>query len=245
MAYKLQIIGHALILLAGGLMYGLLRLFFGHLRPVEVEQISERAWYAVTETCLAMTLFREEIGFAFVLMLLGLLFGKVWQWIIELRVQYLQQQQEPANPRLFHFRLVSSLLLSIFADVIMVTSCLSSVVHDARMGMALMFMFEWAILTISSVAQGFHYVFCTIDMRITKEQPAIALEEKKKEVKEARERAEREAAENGTAVDPSLPHEDHIDENDVDVPGWENKGMYTFGLDVVMGKCLDCTLGLC
>lgn len=43
-------------------MYGLQRLCFGQLRPIEVEQLYEKAWFAITETALAMTIFREEVG---------------------------------------------------------------------------------------------------------------------------------------------------------------------------------------
>ena len=38
------------------------RLFFGRLREAEVEHLYERSWYAITKTCLAMTIFREEFN---------------------------------------------------------------------------------------------------------------------------------------------------------------------------------------
>jgi E3 ubiquitin-protein ligase synoviolin len=34
------------------------KLFFGRLRAAEVEHLMERSWYAVTETCLAFTVFK-------------------------------------------------------------------------------------------------------------------------------------------------------------------------------------------
>lgn len=36
--------------------------FFGQLRDVEVEILYENARYAITETCLALTIFREELN---------------------------------------------------------------------------------------------------------------------------------------------------------------------------------------
>lgn len=36
----------------------LLHIFFGPLRAVEIEHLYEKSWYAVTETALAMTIFR-------------------------------------------------------------------------------------------------------------------------------------------------------------------------------------------
>jgi hypothetical protein len=50
-----------LTLLVGQLVKAL---FFGRLREAEVEHLYERSWYAITETCLAMTIFREEFNVA-------------------------------------------------------------------------------------------------------------------------------------------------------------------------------------
>ena len=45
------------------LLFGQLcrRLFFGRLRDAEVDSLYDRSWYAITETCLAMTIFREDL----------------------------------------------------------------------------------------------------------------------------------------------------------------------------------------
>ena len=56
-------------------MYGLQRLCYGALRPIEIEQLYEKAWFAITETCLAMTIFREEVGAWFLVMFVALLTG--------------------------------------------------------------------------------------------------------------------------------------------------------------------------
>eukprot|EP00624_Nannochloropsis_granulata_P004390 evm.model.NODE_31920_length_36224_cov_28.324261.2 len=50
--------GLMLTLLAGRVMKSV---FFGQLRDVEVELLYDNARYAVTETCLALTIFREEL----------------------------------------------------------------------------------------------------------------------------------------------------------------------------------------
>ena len=44
-----------LVILTGKLMR---KLFFGQLRAAEFEHLMERSWYAVTETCLAFTVFK-------------------------------------------------------------------------------------------------------------------------------------------------------------------------------------------
>ncbi|PHH76705.1 hypothetical protein CDD83_4212 [Cordyceps sp. RAO-2017] len=87
------------LLLYSSFIYGLTRVCYGTLRAVEVEQLTERAWFAITETCLAMTIFREEIGAWFLVMFTALVTGKVWGWIGDGRVEFLEQQPPP-NPTL-------------------------------------------------------------------------------------------------------------------------------------------------
>lgn len=48
----------------------------------------ERSWYAVTETCLAFTVFREDFSFWFVAMFTLLLFLKGFHWLAEDRIDY-------------------------------------------------------------------------------------------------------------------------------------------------------------
>lgn len=62
-------------------------IFFGPLRPIEVEHLYERSWYAVTETLLAMTIFRDEFDSSFVVLFGTLLFLKVFHWLCSDRVE--------------------------------------------------------------------------------------------------------------------------------------------------------------
>src|SRR3954467_915789 len=87
-----QILINLILFLFSSFMYGLQRLCYGPLRPIEIEQLYEKAWFAVTETCLAMTIFREEVGAWFLVMFVALLTGKVWGWIGDGRVEILEQQ---------------------------------------------------------------------------------------------------------------------------------------------------------
>ena len=88
----LQILTNVCLLAVGFLLFWLQRLLYGPLRPIETEQLYEKAWFAVTETCLAMTIFRGELGAWFLVMFVSLLVGKVWGWIGEGRVEFLEQQ---------------------------------------------------------------------------------------------------------------------------------------------------------
>lgn len=223
----------------GSFMFGLQRLFYGPLRPIEVEQLYEKAWFAVTETCLAMTIFREEVGAWFLVMFVALLTGKVWGWIGEGRVEILEQQP-PANPTLFHTRLSLSLGLSLFYDMWLMYYTINTVIQQARPNMMVMFLFEFAVLTTSSWSTAIRYALSLIEARIQKQQTTERLAERRREIREEREQILRDRAtaiENGTvaadAPPPQVPSEDDVEEMDIEVPGWEAKGHWVLTLDLV------------
>lgn len=97
-----------IVVLLGKLMK---RVFFGQLRAAEVEvslglyflftrstsyhvwhsffkHLIDRSWYAITETCLAFTVFREDFSTKFVALFTVLLFLKAFHWLVEDRVDY-------------------------------------------------------------------------------------------------------------------------------------------------------------
>jgi hypothetical protein len=64
------------------------KILFGHLRAIEEAHLRERTWFAVTETFLAMTVFRDEFNTRFVVMFVSLLFVKCFHWICQDRIDY-------------------------------------------------------------------------------------------------------------------------------------------------------------
>lgn len=70
-------------------------IFFGPLRLIEIERLHERAWYAVTESLLALTIFREEFDTSFVVLFTSLLFLKVFHWLAADRVEMVSQLSLP------------------------------------------------------------------------------------------------------------------------------------------------------
>uniref|UniRef100_A0A3B1IVR3 RING-type E3 ubiquitin transferase n=1 Tax=Astyanax mexicanus TaxID=7994 RepID=A0A3B1IVR3_ASTMX len=64
------------------------KVFFGQLRAAEMEHLIERSWYAVTETCLAFTVFRDDFSPRFVALFTLLLFLKCFHWLAEDRVDF-------------------------------------------------------------------------------------------------------------------------------------------------------------
>lgn len=70
----------------------------------------ERFWYALTETCLAFTVFRDDFNPKFVALFTVLLFLKSFHWLAEERVDYvcignaaIQQYILPNQHNLHHF----------------------------------------------------------------------------------------------------------------------------------------------
>ena len=220
-------------------MLGLQKFFYGALRPIEVEQLYEKAWFAVTETCLAMTIFREEVGGWFLVMFVGLLIGKVWGWVGEGRVEVLEQQP-PVNPHLFHVRLSTSLAISTLFDATMLSYCVRTVLQHARPNMMVMFAFEFAVLFVTSMSTTFRYLISVREAWIIK----VQTKERKRELKRQEERDQatvstsRDAkiVDQKLAVTKSTAAESDMDSMDVDVPGWEEKGRWIFYLDLATGS---------
>ncbi|KAL8756678.1 MAG: hypothetical protein Q9199_002762 [Rusavskia elegans] len=194
------------------IMLGLQKAFYGPLRPVEIEQLWEKAWFALTETALAMTIFRDEVGGWFLFMFTFLLISKVWNWLAEGRVEILEQQP-PANPRLFHTRLSAALSLSVMFNVYMLRFCASSVLQQARPNMMVMFAFEFAVLTILSLSTTARYALSLYETAVIKRQIAHGREQ-------LRHRTE------------SPLSEEEANATEIDAAGWEEKGQWVFYLDI-------------
>ena len=190
----LLILTNLLIVLACSTFYALQRILYGPLRPIEIEQLSEKAWYAVLDTLLAMPSFREDVGGWLLCMFVLLLAGKVWGWIGEGRVDVMEQgQPTPGNSRFAHARLATSLVLSVVFDVGMLDYCVESVMADPRPGMMVIFTFEFAILSIFSTFTLSRYCLSLAQARIEQKQMEEAIEARKSELR-AEIRAERAAA---------------------------------------------------
>ncbi len=214
-------------------MLGLQRLFYGPLRPIEIEQLYEKAWFAITETCLAMTIFRDEVGGWFLVMFVCLLIGKVWGWIGEGRVEILEQQP-PADPRLFHARLSISLAISVLFDVFLLRYSVQTVLLQARPNMMVMFAFEFAVLSVTSLSTAARYLVSLHESAVIRNQinarRAQIIQDRRRNLLATSEPNQlNPRSEDGIA-------EVEIDAVDIDVPGWEDKGRWIFYLDLATGK---------
>jgi E3 ubiquitin-protein ligase synoviolin len=229
----LLILTNLLLVGACAFMFALQRLLYGPLRPIEVEHLSEKAWYAVLDTLLAMPSFREDVGGWLLTMFVLLLAGKVWSWIGEGRVDILEQQP-PANPRLFHIRLATSLVVSVLFNAWMAWYCVDTVMANPRPGMMVIFTFEFAIQIVLSTFTLLRYCLAVAEIKVVKQQTQEAIEARKLEIQAERAEARQNQTEEGRPAPASPVDEEpiEVDENEVDVPGWEDKRRWLFGLEV-------------
>lgn len=206
---------------------------------MEVERLYEHAWFAITETLLAMTIFRDDVGVWFFVMFVSLIAGKIWQWIGAGRVEFVEQQPPTSNEIFFHSRLASSLILSIVYDTMMLGYCVDTVLRQARPNMIVMFGFEYALLLIESCATFFRHILCLIDLTVQSKQTEAKRQELLEERRSERQRQREEAGE-GILPEADLAAEDiEVDDNEIDVPGWEGKGRWVFYLDLAKGVYPD------
>ncbi|KAI9498754.1 hypothetical protein BDB00DRAFT_754525, partial [Zychaea mexicana] len=136
--------------------------FFGSLRAIEVEHLYERSWYAVTETCLAMTIFRQEFNLQFVIVFTTLLFLKIFHWLCQDRVEFMEQS--PSNRVSFHVRMVNLMALLFIVDCVLAQHAINITLTKGP-NMMVMFGFEYTILICTILSTIGKYVLNVIDMR--------------------------------------------------------------------------------
>uniref|UniRef100_A0A8C5R6Z4 RING-type E3 ubiquitin transferase n=1 Tax=Leptobrachium leishanense TaxID=445787 RepID=A0A8C5R6Z4_9ANUR len=138
------------------------KVFFGQLRAAEMEHLLERSWYAVTETCLAFTVFRDDFSPRFVALFTLLLFLKCFHWLAEDRVDFMERS--PNISWLFHFRILALMLLLGVLDVIVVSHAYQSLVTRGA-SVQLVFGFEYAILMTMILTVFIKYVLHSVDLQ--------------------------------------------------------------------------------
>ncbi|XP_067119818.1 E3 ubiquitin-protein ligase synoviolin A [Centruroides vittatus] len=148
-----------LVLLMGKLMR---KVFFGQLRAAEMEHLIERSWYAVTETCLAFTVFRDDFSPKFVALFTLLLFLKCFHWLAEDRVDYMERS--PVISWLFHIRVISLLSLLGALDYAFVSHAYHSTLTKGP-SVQLVFGFEYAILFSIVINIFIKYILHSIDLQ--------------------------------------------------------------------------------
>uniref|UniRef100_A0A1I7Y8G8 E3 ubiquitin-protein ligase hrd-1 n=1 Tax=Steinernema glaseri TaxID=37863 RepID=A0A1I7Y8G8_9BILA len=151
------------VVVLGYLAFQLLRkIFFGQLRAAESEHISERMWHAIMETCLAFTVFRDELSYTFALQFLLLLFVKCFHWLSEDRVDYMERS--PVITISFHTRIISLLALLSAIDSYSISS---AYFYSLQAGVTaqMVFGFEYAVMMTMVIHVAIKYVLHMHDLR--------------------------------------------------------------------------------
>ena len=84
-------------------------LFLGKLSESETEMLTDNGKYAITETCLALTIFRNDLTPPIIVLFFALLFLKSFHWLCRSRVDRLEQVMPFGY--LVHLRLFTFVLL--------------------------------------------------------------------------------------------------------------------------------------
>ncbi|KAK3283990.1 hypothetical protein CYMTET_8333 [Cymbomonas tetramitiformis] len=137
------------------------KIFLGQLRESEVERLCERSKDAITETCLAMTIFREEFNANFVAMFVSLLFIKLGHWLSQDRVEYIEIT--PAVSRLAHLRIITFLGLLLLVDALFLQYTMGMTL-SREPSILLYFAFEYVILASGTVSTFLKYGLYVVDM---------------------------------------------------------------------------------
>ncbi|KAM9367155.1 E3 ubiquitin-protein ligase synoviolin [Phaethornis superciliosus] len=138
------------------------KVFFGQLRAAEMEHLLERSWYAVTETCLAFTVFRDDFSPRFVALFTLLLFLKCFHWLAEDRVDFMERS--PNISWLFHFRIISLVFLLGILDFLFISHAYHSILTRGA-SVQLVFGFEYAILMTMVLTIFIKYILHSIDLQ--------------------------------------------------------------------------------
>ncbi|TFL06036.1 hypothetical protein BDV98DRAFT_542413 [Pterulicium gracile] len=140
------------------------QVFFGPLRPTEVERLYDRLWFFVTESLLTFTIFREDFDIPFGLMFGFLLFMKSFHWLASDRVEWMEQRPYPGPPLLFHFRMNALFFLLGLVDTVMFLIAIESTLTHGVGGMVL-FASEYAVLLASIGNTVAKYLLTAYELR--------------------------------------------------------------------------------
>ncbi|KAJ1818546.1 E3 ubiquitin-protein ligase hrd1 [Coemansia sp. RSA 2598] len=139
----------------------LVRLFFGQLRAIEVERLYEQGWFSITETFLALAVLRDQFDVVTLTLFVFLLFCKIFHWMLEDRVSFMEQQTRIT--KLFFARTLSlSAILAATDCLMLMYSVESTLKHDATM--MIVFAFEYMLLLVRFMSTCAKFVLNTIDV---------------------------------------------------------------------------------
>ncbi|EFP76122.2 uncharacterized protein PGTG_02563 [Puccinia graminis f. sp. tritici CRL 75-36-700-3] len=125
-------------------------IFFGQLRLAEIERVNDRLWFTISETLLALAMFRDEFDTSFVVLFISLIFVKCFHWLAAYRVEWMDQTTSPPG-RLFHARMISVLSIIWVTDMLLIAYATESVLLHGP-SVVLMFEMEYIIMQVTCLS---------------------------------------------------------------------------------------------
>jgi E3 ubiquitin-protein ligase synoviolin len=151
------VLGNALIATLVSVFSITTNVFLNGLRLHEAEGLGDFFRWNITETCLALTMFRAELNVKNAVYFLILILAKCLHWVLELREQHLRMTEEavvvhPATgwPGLQwpHLKLFMCLMFFQLLDILAVIEC-GTAIFKTGPSVAILFAFEGAILLVT------------------------------------------------------------------------------------------------
>lgn len=119
-------------------------LLFGELRLIEREHVYERSWLNLMNLLMAIAIFRDVNNLLMGILVLSLLFLKIFHWILVDRIQYVFQTQTSIKGIVFQ-RTTLTLFLFLAFDYWMVKGCIESS-FSGTPDLYVIFGFDFALL---------------------------------------------------------------------------------------------------
>jgi E3 ubiquitin-protein ligase synoviolin len=145
------------------------KVFFGELRDAEVEVLSDRATYTITETCLALSIFRNELSSLIFALFGALIFIKLWHRLCKARLEYLEQITPV--PIFIKTRMSLLLISTMGLDVVGCVLSMQYIVNNGR-SVLILFGFEFGLLVVYSLNLFIKFCFQMADASLINGLPS-------------------------------------------------------------------------
>lgn len=133
--------------------------FFGNLNNDEIHKVIDNGKWAIIDTCLALTIFREDLSLTIVFMFMGLMFTKMFHWVSSMRIESFDHLRDVSL--LNHFKLMGLVSILFVLDVFISLSIFSNM--HGNIDAFILFAFEFSVLAISMIHNGFKYCIYQVD----------------------------------------------------------------------------------
>lgn len=138
-------------------------IFFGPLRTVEIELLAEKAKFAFIETCLALTIFRNELTTPIIVLFGFLIFFKLVHKLSRARLEYLEQIAQVST--YMQVRMGCLLITLLSVDSIIVFYSVNNLMIRGR-SVLILFGFEFGLLVNYTINLLIRFIIQVIDAKL-------------------------------------------------------------------------------